>query len=257
MTVSDTMRGPFAWVRSHPPRHYRPTIAGNSAGVASFNPLTQVTALHAMWANDTAWTNPGDGNPVTSWRNQSGGGDPASAGSARPTFVAINSDFGNHASIHFTSASSQYLGVDIADIAQSCKVVTVFKLSAGAGVAESVIGFGGGVSRDFRDVATDQWRVNAGANLLGGTSDTLTHVARFTLNGASSQLWIDETSIVTGDAGANGISVLTIGTSNNGLASLGAFLQGDVAFVGIYTGATSDASLSSLCNSLRLYYNTA
>lgn len=227
-----------------------------SALPPGWDPRTQVTALHVMWASDPDWTNPGDGNPVDSWRNHSGGGDPANTLTARPTFRASIAALNNRATIEFASASSQWLHVDVANIAQTWKVVIVGKAGT-VGTGERFVGFGAAAAACVGDTNANAWSFNTQGTLLtGGTSDTNAHVFRATAAGASSQLWVDESSVASGNAGSSSVVWLSIGAGNNGGASPTAFLNGHVAFVGIYAGATSDASLSALCDDLQTYYGT-
>lgn len=222
-------------------------------GGGAFNPLTQVTALHAMWAGDPSWSNPGDGNPVDSWRNQSGGGDPASTGTNRPTYRASVANLGNKPAIEFAGASSQRLAVDIADQGQSFKLLAVFRSSSTSG-NPVIIGQGGNTGNGFRLITTGPaWRLVFNVNLQGGTADTNSHVLRATVNGASSQFWIDESSIASGDAGNFQLTYLTVGSGNSGGTFANPF-TGYVAFYGVYSGATSDASLTTLANDLRTHY---
>lgn len=237
-----------------------PGLAGRAviakpAAASSFDPRTQVTALHAVWASDPSWSNPGDGNAVSSWRNHSDGGDPASSGSNRPTYRASTSAFNNHPTVQFASASSQYLDFDITNVTQSFKVVIVGSTGS-AGAAERFLGIGGNTARALGDGVTNVWTLNAGTQITGGTSDTNPHVFRATLNGASSQLWVDESSVVASNAGANAAARFTIGAGSDNTPAFANYLNGHVAFVGIYDGATSDASLSTLCDDLQTYYGT-
>lgn len=221
----------------------------------AFDPRTQVTALHVMWADDPDWTDPGDGNAVTTWRNHSGGGDPAEAGGNRPTFDAVNAAYNNRATIHFTRTSSQRLKVNLADIAQPLKLLVVGNTGS-AGTAERFLGFGGLATHVLGDTAGNLWTLRAGSTLDGTASDLNPHVVRATLNGASSGMWVDEASVLSGDAGANGIAWLSIGCDQVGGSGGTNHLNGDVAFVGIYAGATSDAALSTLADDLATYYGT-
>lgn len=231
-----------------PHRHATPAV---------FNPLTQVTALHAVWLGDPAWTNPGDGNPIDSLRNQSGGGDPASSGTNRPTFDAVNPAYNNRATAHFDAASSQRLGVEITDISQAYKLIVVGNLG-NTGVAERLIspGLATAANGGIGDNNSGSFTFGSGSLVNDGASDHNPHVFRATLNGASSQLWIDEVSAATGNANTTGFRYFAIGAAATLTPAYSVFLNGDIAFVGVYDGATSDAALAQLCEDLASYYGT-
>lgn len=218
-----------------------------------FNPLTQVTAVHAVWADDPSWSNPGDGNAVSSWRNQSGGGNPAAAGGVRPTFDAVNPAYGGRATVHFTSASSQVLNFDIANVTQPYKLVVVGNHGA-AGVGERVAGTGNALANGIGHGAGNVWTLQAGTSVTGSASDLNPHVFRATVNGASSQLWVDEVSVASGSAGTNAMTMFTIGAGSTNTPAFSNYLNGDVAFYGVYAGATSDADLSTLVADLRVHH---
>lgn len=219
----------------------------------AFNPLTFIPVLHGSWADDPLWTNPGDGAAVTSWRNHSGGGDPASSGANRPTFDAVNPAYGNRATLHFASASNQRLNVDIANVAQAFKVVIVGD-HGNAGAGERIMGFGTALANGIGHGAGNVWSLQAGTALTGSASDLNPRVFRATVNGASSQLWVNESSVASGNAGTNQLVLLTLGAGSLSTSSFGNPLNGDIAFYGIYPSTVSDASLSVLVAKLRAYY---
>lgn len=220
-----------------------------------FDPRTQVPALHVFWADDPDWTNPGNGNPVDSWRNHTGGGDVANVGTARPLFVATDAELNDHASIAFTDRSLvQNLQFNITNIAQPFKMVVVFRVTDFS-VGQGVIGTGNGAAQGFRATGT-QWVMDMGTALTGtGGVATGLHVARLNYDTVSSEGFLDGTSFLgPGTVGVNAFTFLSIGARNNaGTPSLP--MLGAVAFVGIYDGATtSDADLIDLADDLRYYY---
>jgi hypothetical protein len=221
--------------------------------VVSFNPLTQVTALHAVWAGDPSWSNPGDGNAVSSWRNQSGGGDPAQAtGGAQPLYRSSVSQLGNRPAVEF-DGSDDCLVFDIADVAQSFKVLAVFRFPSLPGSLRGIVGFGSGAAHGLSYSTTPAWRANAGSAIEGGTPNTSGHVLQATLNGASSSVTLDGSNVASGGAGSNSMSWLKLGCLGSGAtnASFGAV---QLAFYGVYAGATSDVTLAQLATDLKTHY---
>lgn len=89
---------------------------------------------------------------------------------------------------------------------------------------------------------TTDWLIQAGTNLAGGTPDSNLHlfVADFA---ATDALYIDGTSIFSGNAGTHGTTGLRIGVDRT---STGNPLLGFIAFIGLYEGtldATAKANL--------------
>jgi hypothetical protein len=228
-----------------------------------FDPRSSVPALHGVWASDPAWSNPGDGQPVTSWRNFSadgGGGDPASTGSNRPTFRASTATYNGRATVQFVGASSQRLDVNIVpNTQQPFKLVVVGNTAGASGTSERLVGSGspgtGGVTnRGLGDTSGNLWTLFYGTALSVGTSSATPHLFRATVNGANSLLYVDDQLIGSGAVGAESQDRLTIGAGSDGAPGFGNFLTGHVAFVGIYDGRTPDDHLTELSAFLRAFY---
>lgn len=84
---------------------------------------------------------------------------------------------------------------------------------------------------------------NAGSSVGAAHSAGAPHLVTFSVNGASSQVWVDGTSLATGDAGAqNQDSGIAIGADNAGATPL----QGDIAEIAFVAGSPSVADLANL-----------
>lgn len=221
---------------------------GRFGGGTTPNFLTQVPALHAMWADDPTWERPPDGELVDSWPNVSGGGDPASTGSARPTMREEVAEYNGRAALEF--AGAQRLDFDIPNIAQPFKIVAVGRLTP-AGAVQQLVGRGN-VNGIIGTDATNHWRIPGVSS--ASLADSEPHVFRLTMNGASSSLFVDGATAITGNAGTGGYLRLTVGATSDGTPTFSQFLTGDVAFVGIYAGSTPDADLQQLELDLMDYY---
>lgn len=220
----------------------------------SFNPLTQVTALHAMWAGDTLWSNPGDGNPITSVRNQSGGGDPTNGGGTqRPTYRASVSQLGNRPGWEF-DGSDDRLTFNITDAAQSVKAIGVFRYIT-ATTNTVVFGAGGGTGQAYLISGTSKWQLSYGTVLnSAGNADTTGHVVRWTGDGASSQQWLDGTSLASGNAGTTAHQWIKLG-HGGATATHSNYANCVIAFFALYDGATtSDGDLATLAADLKTHY---
>lgn len=98
--------------------------------------------------------------------------------------------------------------------------------------------------------AGPQNRLFAGANLLGGVTDTNPHIYQGIFNGVTSEILVDGISEVIGDAGAENMPSVRIGT-DVGLAN---FLNGKVAELIIVNTLLTAAEQAATCNFLKAYY---
>lgn len=223
----------------------------------TFNPLTQVTALHAMWANDPAWSRPADGAAVASWRNQSGGGDPAQAtGADQPTMRYAVPELNGRSAVEFDGVS-EFLDFDTTNTAHPWKHIVVGRYIVAANTRKFV-GFGNATTDGFGSSGAGQWGLNNGAGANSAVNDdTVGHVFRMKVGSIAEgcELWMDETSILSGvNSGSNNFNRLHIGAS--GTTTGANFANCQIAFYGVYTGATSDTDLAALCNALADFYGT-
>lgn len=207
--------------------------------------------LHAAWASDPLWENPADGGGVASWRNGgSVGGDLTQVtGALQPIYRAHTAAFGNRATLQFTP--NQRIISDFADIAQPYKVIVVAQTTL-ANTAQGFIGLSGASNR-LGTNATTSWILVAGSTVSAIPNDLNPHVFQGTLNGASSALFKDGTSIATGNAGAGSLLYLNVGSAQTTSNPL----TGHVAFAGVYDGAVADADLLRLMRGLGAFYQLA
>lgn len=216
-------------------------------------------ATHACWAADPDWSNPGDGNAVSSWRNKSGGGDPAQAtGANQPIWRAAVSVLGGRSAVQF-DGSNDVLDFDIANISQPFKLLAVFASTSGAdGVAGRSLGIGDSLGfGGLLENAANKWGVQVGGTAVvapTATVDTNPHVMRATVNGASSQLWLDGTSLATGTVGLDACARFTLGAGSTAAASFASFFKGYLAFAAIYASSVADADLLALERAFGSYH---
>ncbi len=236
-----------------------------AAQASTFNPFDSAVwpaPSHGVWASDPAWSNPGDGGAVSSWRNNSGGGDPAQAtAGSKPTYRAATTAFNSRPTVQFDGGD--FLDVDIADIAQSYKVIIVAQ-STTAGTLQRFVGFSGGgggtISNGVGKNGANVWGIDGGADRTStASSDTTLHVLRATFNGTSSALWLDGVQVIpTGvTAGTSSATRFALGAGINATPAAGNFMTGHIAYAAIYPGATADADLIDLSLALGLYYKFA
>jgi hypothetical protein len=232
--------------------------AVNRAAAPTFDPRTQVTALHAMWADDPSWSTgkPADGGSVSQWRNHSGAGDPTATGTAQPTYRASVSAFNNHAAIEF-DGSTDYLWVDVTNTGHPWKAIIVGKYTTAAN-NKRWIGWGNSATDGFGNNSTGsgQWVINNGSGAAASvTKDTVLHVFRMTVGSIAEgcELWQDGLSIMSGaNSGAGNFNQVRVGATGTTTGALFAAIQ--VGFYAVYDDLISDTDLATLCTDLETYY---
>ena len=221
-----------------PPRGKRGRAAA-AAATPSFNPLTSWTTdpVHGVWASDPLWTPPADGGAVSSWRNGgSVGGDLVQAtGAKQPTYRASTAAFNNQPTVQ-GDGIDDYLAVNFAPYyIQPYYIVAAMSKGKAANVAETIFSDHTGGAHEvasYTGTGASTWRMKASTELTGGTADTNPHLLTYTFNGASSSLFVDGTSTITGNAGANPLLALELFALANGY---GLFSSGHIAFFLIFT----------------------
>ena len=99
----------------------------------------------------------------------------------------------------------------LSNITQPNTIFTVFDNDNAAVTAYLVDGFGNAATRHTFHFAFGGYSIFAGSSLLAGTVDTNPHISRSVYDGASSNLFIDGVSTITGNAGSNSFDMITLG----------------------------------------------
>lgn len=202
-----------------------------------FDPISSIPWRWVVWAGDPAWSNPGDGNPIDSWRN--GGslsGDPASTGSNRPTFRASNASFNNKPVVEFVADNNTYLDFDITDTPQPLSIIIIGSQNIMGGTRVFVGGFNN-TARGVR-AATDVISINFAGVLSApaGSNTGAPMLLRILGSSTSSEIAKDGTIIATGDAGNQVNARSTLGAGSNSTPAYSSYLNGHIAFAGIVSG---------------------
>jgi hypothetical protein len=79
------------------------------AGGGAFSPLNYGSPVHAFWAEDPAWSDPGDGNAVSSWRNDGSDGTAATQASGTLQPIFRSAGVNGKPSIEFDGANDYLL----------------------------------------------------------------------------------------------------------------------------------------------------
>ena len=225
------------------------------AAGGSFNPLTERSWHTAYWASDADWTPPADGAAVSSWRDGSGNGRTAvqATGSKQPTFRASVATLNNRPGVEFDGSADTISAPAFTAVPQPytlvivARVITLSPDAYLAGVNTS--GASGGPL--VRSSGGYKWAYYFGSLAVGAVpADTNPHIFEMVVNGASSELRVDGTVVVSGNSGAVQANTLHV-ASYQGVSALANAVHG---FVGFETGAQSAATLATLRAGLKSFY---
>lgn len=210
-----------------------------------------ITWRQVFAANDPNWSRPADGAAVTTWRDGGALGSSATQGGAaslKPTMRYSTAAFAGLPTLQFDGGD--YLVSSPAGAAQSQPITLVAiaqATSLGGAGAVSLICDGISAARmalGYYQTGSKIRAIASSALDLNG-ADTNPHLFYAVLNGASSQVWKDGTSLGTGTTGAATTpTAMTIGSSYLGAN----FLTGHVHMVGWIVGAltTNTQGLANL-----------
>lgn len=207
--------------------------------------------LHVMWADDPAWSNPGDGNAVTTWRNGgSVGGNPTQGtASLRPIFRASEARLNNRAAVDF-DGTDDVLSFNVTDRTQPLSLVCVCVADVATGNRQM---FGNNASSVHPVLyqVNGKWAYYADTPQEASAADTDAHVHIGYFNGASSKRLVDGATISTANPGSNTFQELNIGNSGTGSRAW----DGPIAFAAVYAGdVTAHASYAALVAALTTDY---
>lgn len=173
---------------------------------------------------------------VSQWNSLSGSGhNLTQPTSARRPVTGVDTINGLNV-VKFTAASSHWMSVATPDLAQPNTIYVVVKLAATS--SQRQFFFSGGSTRhDLESLDSTHWGMYAGGTEVSsssGSPDSSAHVVCGVFNGASSQMFVDGASVLTGSVGSNHCTGYTLGTFAAGGSF---FLGGDIAHVVVYNAA--------------------
>lgn len=232
---------------------------GNSSGGAPANPFTElgITWNHGYWTSGPEFQALGlsDGAAVGTWPDEVSTKD-ATQGTAinKPTFLAVDTNIGSRPSVQFgLSGGTHWLAsaAFASALTQPNEIVVIAYIRAAAGGW-----FDGSANSSNQRI----WRNNPDYSLYAGTVISGTTVTtgkkymRAIFNGASSRLWLSETSVLgPANAGSGSLDGVTIGAFRDG----GGPSQANIVFVGVKNGALTSQNRIDLNAWSQSVYGTA
>ena len=202
-----------------------------------YNPLadTGITWYWAAYAGDPAQAKPGNGGSWSSWRAEGVETTPLvqATDTKQMTWEASNATMGG---------LPAWVGDGVDDFAQTANFSGGALAQAWVWVVVGCIAANSDVLVDGNDATNrglfwrdggGNWEANNGSIIQAAGADSNPHSFAILANGASSQIIVDGTSVVTGNSGANSIDAVTL-CGNTAGAAVNA---GPVSFVGLLTAA--------------------
>lgn len=218
------------WALSSTVRRRSPYGSGGSGGIGSGGlPITVglQTWLRADAGTyqDASLTNPAvaDGDVVGGWQDMGGiGGSPTQSTGSRKPVLILGAQNGLPC-VRFDGVND-YMSLTFPfGVSQPCTYYLVAKMASTTGVFFSSSAETDPTRQRFMKFTGPVWLYSAGSNISGGTPDTNLHQLSMAFAGASSVLYVDGTSTLTGNPSSGSQAGLTLGSSAAGgslLASL-------------------------------------
>lgn len=216
-------------------------------GAAAFNPLTDITWAEIHWAEDPSWSNPGNGNPVDSWRDASGNArNFTQSGGPRPTY----SSAGLNGRPSITFGGSHFMVTAAFTQAVPYTMVAIGKTSV-ANIAASNAFFSRSLAATVyctggaNDYLGSLYAGTAAVDSAAANTNAPRCIVGVVASGTSDVLVVDGVD-KTGNAGDGGGTSLAsaLGSFSAGSANLP--LTGDISLVGLYAGdLRSDAQYAN------------
>lgn len=234
-----------------------PYQAGASPGAVS--PLTPVTWAAAFWADDPSWSNPGDGNAVSSWRDGSGNGNTLAqgTGSKQPLFRSSVTNLNGKAGVDFDGTDDILTYASGPVITQACSVVAAFEIKTTPGAVKAISDAGGTSRCAIAANYPNGWTLYMGAGVglidYGRTVSAGAYGMRVLANNTASAHSFNMRKTSGSLATSTGFTGVTLGGANPGGAS--AWMPVRIGFFGMYQGdITADAGWPALVSIIKHLY---
>lgn len=207
----------------------------------------------AFWADDGGWSNPGNGNAVSSWHDLSGNSRPAAqaTGANQPLFRSSVAGLNGRAGVEFDGSNDRLVTATWTNLSQPFTFVLIATwASLGSGQKGAMDGPAGSPAGLFTDTSTNTIDLYSGGGgyWRGPGISTGLHAVRAKFSSTSSVICVDGSgtgSNVPSGPGTNGCTGLTIGSLRDG-SGASAFTVG---FAAVYAGdVTGHANWAVFCS---------
>lgn len=197
---------------------FDPTSIGWHTAFWASGPLFQAQAL-------------ADGASVATINDETGNGHTASQATAGKKPVLRSTGLGGKPAWEFDGVDDFAQTGSFTAIGQPATIVLVCQFLALSGTNEPIDGIGSSNRMIVFSNATSRYSINAGTSIAAGTTNTSPHALIAEFNSAANDtLLVDGTNVITGEAGSQSATGLTLGARFDGTAG---FANVRTAFVGL------------------------
>lgn len=238
------------------------TLAGIFAGVLqqqgggggpAFDPLSYGSPFHAFWAEDPNWTNPGDGNAVSSWRNDGSNGVAATQATGANQPLYLSSGINSRPALDFDGSNDRLIisDADTTGLTNPITVVVCASFDSASGSQTFIDGVAASSRVIINTNSSGFWQVSNGGTFSTGVSAVTGTSVHVVVAGTSAKWRRNGTQIATGNSGTNGLDGIAIGSRNDGSQPTNA----KIAYVAVFgSDITGEAWFSEYESGLRTLY---
>lgn len=218
--------------------------ASGLSTAAPFDPLS-IGWYAAFWSEDPDWANPGDGNPVASWRNAGSGdwGDAVEATAANQPLYHASDAFFNNRPIVQGDVTDDLLTTGLGTLVSQPNTWVVLGAASDNNNQHLMDGQTSGRRTTGYSWQNINWFAgsNRATSIDLGDDGTTPHLVLIEANGASSALEIDGAVRDAGNIGTNGLDGLVLFANISGGGP-----GGKIALAGVVNGLLTSQQKSDL-----------
>ena len=239
-----------------------PYAFGAGATPPSFDPLNDISWHTAFWVEDPNWTDPGDGNAVSSWRNDGSGdwGDAAQAtGTKQPLYRSSVAALNSQPAIDFDGTDDNLKSAVGTGQAGAMTVVAVVDLQSPDGNYRYIHDRATEPSDPAKNrfitglTSSNTWRMYVDSAVEGGSPASGGQLLFiYFASGGTSTLDVDGTQDLSGNPGTVSTNGFTLGADYGGGVPTGMRL----AFFALKIGALTATEESDLLSWAQSHYGT-
>jgi hypothetical protein len=200
-------------------------------------------AGYQAWYDAQAITGVADGTVLANWPDLTGNGVNLNNHAGTPTYFSTTTAklINGHPAVYF-NADGYMSSSSALSVAQPFTIFVVYKYAASG--TRYTCGSAGSLAVG-NDGSGGVYRIYAGSFISGGTPDTAVHVVTAQFHGSTSLIRVDGTQIVSGNAGATGMSSsFVVGDSSPSVDA--AVWGGPIGEIIVYPSALSTANMASV-----------
>lgn len=147
--------------------------------------------------------------------------------------------------------TDDFLRTNVPDTAQPTTVFGVSKLRNSADLSAQQSFCDSETQRHVTQTSMNDYGIYAGTGLVGGSVDTSPHFRLNNFDGSNSEIFIDGTSVVSGDAGGDSLTEIVIGSDND----RSEYWDGTIQLIGAIGKRIGSSERDALRNICKKFYS--